>query len=268
MKTIFISLIFVLAATNAGRAADLPASKQAPVAVAYVAPSFTWSGFYLGADAGGSFGDVSVRNDSYNTAPFPPPPAFINERPANFHFSSEGFVGGVEGGYNIQSGSIVGGVEADASASSQVIRAHETTVPTAALIANYPGYILEPSYLTVKQSSPFFGTLRARLGVAPINRLLIFATGGLAVATYDYSVLLQHPLEIPLSATKSDLRAGGVLGGGVEYAFTNNWSMKAEYLYAALGKTTVIFSPSPITQRRFAMDENQQIARLGVNYHF
>ena len=72
-------------------------------------------------------------------------------------------------------------------------------------------------------SSGIFGTVRPRLGYA-IDRTLLFATGGLAYGGLNSS---------PLSGNATS-NVGYALGGGVEYAFTYNWTVKLEALHINL----------------------------------
>jgi outer membrane immunogenic protein len=88
---------------------------------------------------------------------------------------------------------------------------------------------------TVTRRLDYFGTARGRLGFA-FDRALIYATGGLAVGgtNLTYSGRIGFPVAptIFLAGTSSVAKAkiGYTLGGGVEYAVWNNWSVKAEYL--------------------------------------
>ena len=87
----------------------------------------------------------------------------------------------------------------------------------------------------------WFGTVRGRLGFTPLNNLMIFATGGLAFGRIEYagninrSAILVN-FNIPGSDTATP--TGWTVGGGVEYALTNRWSVKGEYLYYDLGNET------------------------------
>src|ERR1700719_1689178 len=80
-------------------AADLP-MKAAPV----VTPMYDWSGFYVGVYGGGRFGNHNINNANGMAFPF-----------ANYtiNYDSSGGIAGGEVGYNVQSGNIVVGVEAD-----------------------------------------------------------------------------------------------------------------------------------------------------------
>jgi outer membrane immunogenic protein len=108
--------------------------------------------------------------------------------------------------------------------------------------------------------------------VAP--QLLLYATGGLAFGQVDDTVFTTYapgfgPLSFPGSS--SDTRVGWTIGGGAEWALTQNWTVKAEYLYFDLGDTTITANPAaanPPFQIRSTHDLTGSIARLGVNYKF
>jgi outer membrane immunogenic protein len=97
-------------------------------------------------------------------------------------------------------------------------------------------------------------TVRARAGYA-IDRALLYVTGGYAGA--------DDKISLPGSYSSSQWRNGGVIGAGLEYAFTNNISAKAEYLYAPLGSKSywdgVNYGKS---------DLNLSLVRVGLNYKF
>jgi outer membrane immunogenic protein len=144
---------------------------------------------------------------------------------------------GLTGGYNYQTGQAVFGVEGDIG------------------IANPSGANGLAVHGTGKTTS--IGTLRGRIGYA-VDRALIFATAGYAGANvkgtltgtgFDYS--------------NSNYHNGFALGAGLEYAFTNNISGKAEYLYTDFGKIGYGGAVLPIS----AGSRLSQL-RAGVNYHF
>jgi len=92
----------------------------------------------------------------------------------------------------------------------------------------------------------YLGTVRGRLGWA-FDRFMPYVTGGLAYGRTDFN----HD---------HDTNVGWTLGGGVEAAIDQNWSVKAEYLYVDLGHVD-------------AGDEgsshfNAHTVKLGVNYKF
>lgn len=97
----------------------------------------------------------------------------------------------------------------------------------------------------------YFGTVRARLGYA-FDRVLPYVTGGLA---YGRNTITDFGID------SSNTHVGWAAGAGVEYALTNNWTARAEYLYMDLGSKTYdnIGADAGLTS---------STARLGVNYKF
>ncbi len=63
---------------------------------------------------------------------------------------------------------------------------------------------------------------------------MVYGTGGLAFANIEYNTSV-NGLGSFYTGKKDDMRTGYTVGGGVEYAFTNNLSAKVEYLYYDLG---------------------------------
>jgi outer membrane immunogenic protein len=150
---------------------------------------------------------------------------------------ASGFIGGLHGGYNFQSGNIVYGGEADFSGTS-LSSSQSGVFPFPSTL---PGGVLGPPTLTFNAMSSYRvdwqAMVRGRLGVVVGNDWLLYATGGLAVA--DYSVSQNAGSLIAGSsfsvASFADTRAGWVVGGGVEHAFTYNWIVRLEYLHADYG---------------------------------
>ncbi len=104
-------------------------------------------------------------------------------------------------------------------------------------------------------------TARARLGFA-MDRTLIFVTGGYGgVGT---SATFSTPLLGGWGGSQNAWVSGGAIGTGVEYAFTNNITVKGEYLYLPLGSTTYFNSTAFST--RAPVDVS--LLRAGLNYKF
>ena len=66
-----------------------------------------------------------------------------------------------------------------------------------------------------------------------------------------------------------------MIGGGVEYAWTNNWTLGAEYLYADLGSRTITTTPNllastvlPGVYATAHVNYDASIIRAFVNYKF
>ena len=211
MKKILLSSVALLGLATGALAADLP-SRRAPAPIIAAVPVFTWTGFYVGVNAGYGWN----ANDS------------ITVGGLTFDLDDEGvFVGGAQAGYNYQIGSFVVGLEGDIQ------------------YADFGGDdrfdfdgdgILDDDFNT----SDWFGTVRARAGVA-FDRALIYATGGFAFA---------------------DNATGWTVGGGLEYAFTNNLSAKIEGLYVNLDQDDNFPGLDLDNDAEFG------VVRAGLNFRF
>jgi outer membrane immunogenic protein len=256
----------------AAQAADLPTRKEAPAPI-FVPPPFTWTGFYVGVNAGGIWPSGSRNASILDTNPATA--AFVTAGfPGGLGSQSAGFIGGGQAGYNWQTGAFVLGVETDFDGSTLSKKFNNIGSPFAAATG------LGGDFLTVngKNSLTWLGTTRARLGfvATPDNRLMIYATGGVAYGggNSQFSVFDATHGAI-FSGTPSSSRVGWVIGGGAEYAVTNNITIKGEYLYADLGSTNfnttqniaaTTFFPGVSATGKIAW--NASIFRAGVNYKF
>jgi outer membrane immunogenic protein len=121
----------------------------------------------------------------------------------------------------------------------------------------------------------WFGTLRGRLGYAALDRALIYVTGGLAYGHISASTNFTAPnVSTIYPGETSATNIGWTVGGGVEYALTDDLSARVEGLYYDLGSVTVIgneipptFTPFPF-QHNKTFDANGTIVRVGLNYKF
>ena len=144
MKKILLASVALFGFAGAASAADLPARAAPPVApIIAAAPIFTWTGFYVGVNAGYGW----LNNDRIYDPIF----GFTSDD------NNGGFVGGGQVGYNYQIGSFVVGLEGDIQ------------------YADFGG----DNDLFDRNSDDWFGTVRARAGVA-FGQALIYATGGFA----------------------------------------------------------------------------------------
>ena len=222
MKFIIATAAAALLSTSAFAADAVFASDPVPAAVAQ-APAYAWSGAYVGVNAGYGFGKAKGYYTDFEDP----------EYSENSSLNGKGFLGGVQAGYNWQSGSVVYGLETDLQYAD--IKAKE----------EYEG----------AAKIDWFGTTRARVGYAPADRVLAYATGGVA-----YGKLRLDTWLFDISKTQ----IGWTVGAGVEYALDNNWSLKTEYLYTDLGKWTVTESDWDRNEMSF----NFHTIRAGLNYKF
>jgi outer membrane immunogenic protein len=259
----FRSLILFCAgsviASASALAADLP-SRAAPAPLVMV-PQYSWGGFYIGANAGGLFGSTTLTS-----SPLPQP----DFGALNFSqkLSPNGFAGGVQIGYALQSGQFVYGLEGDFQGSSANASKTRVGLPDANG-ADFSGWSNSAS-----ERLDWFGTVRGRLGYA-IDRTLVYATGGLITGDVKSSSLSSYTVmansQHVYGGSASIVRAGYVVGGGVEYAFTNNWTVRLEGLYFDLGKqnfSSVPLAANPPYVVGHSASLTGEIVRVGLNYKF
>lgn len=263
------------------------------------AQTFNWTGFYIGANAGGLWGHSDVNSSAPCTAtnfgPFPPPGpggyfctmtvglangAAVGAAGTG-SFSGSGFTGGVQAGYNWQYGNTVVGLEADYGAFH--FRGSQS------VSANYPVNvgatgISTANIFTVGTSAEanWLLTARGRIGWTVNPNILAYATGGLAVTQLQVANSFSDNFArggFPGASgggSNSATKLGWALGGGLEWAFDKNWSAKVEYLYVDFSSVTV---NSTITHPAASLagysqalstsaDLTAQIARVGINYKF
>src|SRR5271155_3700602 len=157
----------------AAQAADLPTRKEAPAPV-FVPPPFTWTGFYVGLNAGGIFSSGSRSVNFAN----PVADAFLaTDEPGGLGSGQTGFLGGGQAGYNWQTGAFVLGVETDFDGSTLSKSFNNIGSPFLG-----PGGLSDTLTVNGKTSLTWLGTTRGRVGfvATPDNRLMIYATGGVA----------------------------------------------------------------------------------------
>ncbi|WP_114185749.1 outer membrane protein [Microvirga aerophila] len=216
MKKILLSSVALLGLTAGAMAADLP-SRRAPAPMIAAVPVFTWTGFYVGANAGYGW------QNSEDNAIFVPAgtfgPGTAGGTITYADDSGEGFVGGGQIGYNYQMGSFVFGVEADLQWADLGGSGGTAFVP-----AGFPASFVPAG---TAGGIDWFGTVRARAGVA-FGQALVYATGGFAYGGAD-----DNNDRFGL-VNDDDVRTGWTLGGGVEYAFTNNLTLGLEGLWVNL----------------------------------
>ena len=263
-----IAAFSVIAFTQIATAADL--LRKAP---AYAPPRpFTWTGFYVGANIGGGW--ARDHGDHFCLGPTGlPDPTCQVLPPGSGHISSSGVIGGGQIGYNWQIGQIVLGIETDFQGSGI---SGSTTVNGPFGLAGFSGVlVVPPGIFTASEKIDWFGTVRGRVGWVAWDRALIFATGGLIYGHIAANSFFTSPnTQTVYSSSVSETRAGWTVGGGFEYAFTQNWSGKIEGLYYDLGSVTVVGNEAPLSfppngfQHNKNFDFAGAIVRVGVNYMF
>ena len=273
MRNIALS-VAALAVAFPAFAADLPSRKAAPVAPP--APAVSWTGFYAGLDAGYTWSStaatVIAAGQGLNQvgvqqwAPYP----FLT--PGVASLNSSGFLGGGHIGWNYQLHSfsrIVAGGELDAA--TLAINEQTSTFIT-------PGG-LNTSIAEIGRAFNWAGSARGRIGFLLTPSMLVYGTGGFGfgqanVGATSYGSALAATYA---PGTQGRIYGGVAFGGGVEWMFLPNWSLKAEYLHFDLGKHTASFAgfaygsvpQFPVAQQFLAtVPLRQDAVKIGVSYHF
>jgi outer membrane immunogenic protein len=249
-----IGLGAVIAAAPA-RAADMaaPPFKAEPAAAAY-----NWSGFYIGATLGGGMASLPVT-DKDNFTLFEGGPLDGQT------LKSGGAVGGLHAGYNWQfAPSFLIGLEGDFNWSS--FRSSDTTCA-----GPCDG---RQDQLVTSSKLDSFSTLRARFGLTA-DRTLVYLAAGPAWGHVNASMAVNCPLcgtsGIPIAvASDSSFHVGLAVGGGVEYALTQNWLLRAEYMHLDFSNKDTefkdVFVGLPFVGFRVSSTATADIARIGVSY--
>jgi outer membrane immunogenic protein len=263
-----IAVLLAMASPGAF-AADFPRAPAPAVAPiqqpAPVVPVWSWTGFYIGVNGGGSIGTDSNSDVFFPTGPGVNPPAVLsNDR----HALLGGLVGG-QIGYNWQvAPTWLFGVEGDGQWTNQ----RDTLTFTGQNIGG-PGTSI--SYADGERIRSI-ATARARFGWIR-DSFLWYVTGGGAWADInsDYTLTSTIPRTFPSPtiASFSTTKSGWTIGGGVETHLGGNWTGKLEYLFVDLGSVDHTFT-SPVTAAgTFALFDathsvRDHIIRVGLNYKF
>jgi outer membrane immunogenic protein len=261
MKKIILATVLAGIGSTAALAADMGGRTPYTKAPAMMAAVSNWSGFYVGGNVGYGWGN---SNTDFS---FLPDPATFGPATSSLDNKSRGTIGGAQIGYNWQMGTVVTGLEADIQGSG--IKGSARLAPFFDLDLNR---FLPGSFMSSEQKLSWFGTLRGRLGFTVTPVLLVYATGGLAYGHVDASANTFFNAGNFFPASVSKTKVGWTAGAGAEWAFAGNWSTKFEYLYIDLGSLSAIANlaptPFPPLATRYTWKAQENIVRVGVNYHF
>ncbi|MGQ5718967.1 outer membrane protein [Pseudochrobactrum asaccharolyticum] len=216
MKYTTLAAALLLSSTSAFAADAIVYNEPAPV----VADTFSWTGGYIGLNAGYAGGKNKLNVYDGISA----------------KDNSNGFLGGIQAGYNWQFDQMIVGLETD--------------IQGAGIKSD-----VEIGGRGAEAKINWFGTTRARLGYTPVDRFMVYATGGVAYGKIKASTA---------NFSESDTRVGYTVGAGAEYALTNNVTLKSEYLYTDLGKLKLDAGAGNFAEVKAPF----HTVRVGVNYKF
>jgi outer membrane immunogenic protein len=216
-----------------------------PVSVAY-----NWTGFYIGANVGGHF-----PKDDIGTTSFDFLGSDVIDATSGTSLSPNGVLAGLQLGYNWQVGRILLGVELDGN----------WLGGTASRTLTFGPPLSAADVMTNTSKAQFLTTARGRVGVA-LDRWLLYVTGGLAFETFITNDTFTFAgVNNLIGIDKRSTRTGETIGGGLEYAVLDSWTIKLEYLYATFGTFDTNIPGLPITVHHQYFDN---VARIGLNYRF
>lgn len=245
----------LIASSPALAGSPAPAPVDPVIAPVASAPVFSWAGGYAGVNVG--YGGDKAKHP-FNVTEYDGDFAYYSEN-GSLDITSSGFAGGAQVGWNFQNNSMVYGVEADYQASN--IKGEASF--------NYANSSGDSFSGKVGTKLKHFGTIRARVGHTVTDRFLVYGTAGFAsgkTETYAKGSMSGSGSD---SISSSKTKSGWTAGIGAEYAFSDNWSMKSEYLYTDLGKADVFSGAlNSYTDANLDRKFNFHMVRVGINYHF
>lgn len=261
IRKLLLSTVAIAALSSSAFAADLPSRRAPPVYAPPPAPLFTWTGFYLGAQVGYAFGRDGVYN--YDPRGVGPSNFFVLGNP-------NGIIGGVHGGYNFSTQSLpVIGQFAGAFSSLPFIGGFGG----AGGVVGIEGDVDGTDYRSAQTIGAFTGTsrndiqgsIRGRVGIA-VDRALFYATGGAAFAEFRNTYFGG----VGPFYNNSHTRIGYTVGGGIEYAITTQFSLRAEYRYTDFGNYSDFTGPfgAALAPTVFRNHVEQQRVQVGFSYKF
>ncbi|WP_455479619.1 outer membrane protein [Bartonella sp. B23] len=275
IKSLITTSVIALVSVSAAQAADVIVSNEAVPAVV-TAPAFSWTGFYLGAQVGNFSSKSEIKVPGANGSPFAK-----DDTP-----KLSGFIGGVYAGSNIELGNgFIFGVETDAVWSGREetktrnkrvllspLDAHDlnglfaSSSTTASNAEFRPDDIVE-DHNTYKEK--WSGATRVRVGFAT-DRFMPYVSGGISYAQLQgiHSVIGSRNVDGKAETVsrgnlydETKMMVGYTLGGGLDFAMSNNVMLRAEYRHSDFGK------------KKFANDTQEfnyktNDFRVGVAYKF
>jgi outer membrane immunogenic protein len=236
------ALSVLLGASVGANAADM----RMPVKAPPPAPlPFSWTGFYIGGNLGGAWTNTNITEANFGLT-------FNNGNNAVF-------VAGGQVGFNYQVGSVVFGVEGDFDWAANN---NNTTVAVIGPLGDS---------FTASANDRWMATVAGRLGYA-FDRWMIYAKGGGGWVGANGFTVTDLTTGFTATPGNSSTVTGWLVGGGFEWAFANNWSIRAEYDYFGLsGRSFTIPAgviPALGADTFSTGTSNIQMATVGINFRF
>lgn len=247
LRATAITSLLLLGSSLGAEAADLPPAPPVYKAPPVV-PMFSWTGFYIGGNVGGGWSQGSWTDSLFG----------VNWNNPN---NNAVFIGGGQVGGNYQIQNFVVGAEADFDwAANNRNSGNGVTIGT-------PN---GPQTLQLSSNNRWITTVAARVGYA-FDRVLVYAKGGGGWVGNGNFTLLNVNTGATVSVSNSNTNSGWLVGGGVEWAFAQNWTVRAEYDFLGLSNRSIVVPagfPVLAGDTFTSNNRNVQMATVGINYLF
>ena len=244
---VLLAAAMSFSSVQAGLAADMPLKGPAYVPSA---TAFSWTGCYIGANAGGGW-NASGWNDS------------------DYNGNGIGAVAGGQAGCNYQINKFVFGAEGEFDWSGITNNASYSEPEPAD-----PDYAGSYAY-SYRTQNLWDATLALRAGFVPLENLLIYGKVGVAWGSYKLSYACCNYAGADAldnySANAQTTATGLVVGAGFEYAITNHWTAKFEYEYIDYGSPSfnIAYTDAGVASSYSeTLEQHKQIVKVGLNYKF
>ncbi|EJF96394.1 porin family protein [Bartonella taylorii] len=275
MKWLITASAFALVSVSAAHAADVIVPPQpTPVSPVIVAPTFSWTGFYIGGQVGG-FSSKTKMDILSNGKTIP-----VNDE---FLPKLSGFMGGLYAGSNVDLGNgLILGVDTDFMWSDKDDTKTGKVYEIAPNHVAYVNKILKDAGIKIGENvlkagdkrahsftfkEKWAGATRIRIGFAA-ERIMPYVAGGIAYTQLQdiasVSITEKDTGKVIASGNLSDERktfVGYTLGAGVDLAMTNNIIVRAEYRYSDFGK-------KKFSNDKYETSHKTNDFRVGVAYKF
>jgi outer membrane immunogenic protein len=235
-------------------AADMPLKAVAPVAL------YDWGGTYVGGVVGGAWGTNDISDPGLGVV------GTVLGVPVIQTVNPSGFIGGIEGGSRYQFSKLVVGWEGDITWGN--VNGTNTTSFSGPISAALG---IPPFTRSLTTDTKWVATTVSTVGIAH-NNWLLYGKAGVAVENVKYTDNWTVGGIGLFGGTGSNTRTGWTVGTGIEWAFYQNWSVKAEYDYMDFGTKNVPLSGTLAGVVGFApgIQDNNHINQFkaGLNYRF
>jgi outer membrane immunogenic protein len=235
-----------------------PPVYAAPIYRAPIAVAPTWTGLYLGFNAGwswiGSSGSIDRATFAF-TGPF----GVFNARPFSQDFTSPVFGG--QFGYNLQTGNWIWGIEGDVDDTNLRVE-RRVTIPAGTPVPPGSGFL--------NGNQTWLASAKGRFGYT-WGQALVFGEFGFAWSGFNVDGGATVQGAAPITFNSQFMKRGVVMGVGFEWMLSPNWAMRAEALeYTFNGATfhQAVLPGTNVTLNTASDKFTDIVARVGLDYKF